>query len=159
MIEALRNSLFRRRGGRAGPDHCPPVTSTPAPTYGGDDESAERLPLRPPAGPPRAPARPTLAPPTRPRLALPPLIEHSVSIPPKIGERAYHDERSNGCMAWEINGNQSLCHFSAPASFYPGPQTRFVGVVEKVDGVWHHVLPPSHFSAQVQDDDQPTNSK
>ncbi len=150
MFEMLRRALFQR-GPSARSARSAAVSATPAPTYGGDDdEPAERLPLRPPAEPILARTLPI-----RPRLALPPLVERNVSIPPKVGERAYYDKRSNGCMAWEINGNKSLCHFSAPASFYPGPQTAFVGVVENVDGVWHHVLPPSHFSTQIQDDDQP----
>jgi hypothetical protein len=131
MFDAIRRALFQRR-------RPSQVTSTP------DTDVAEQFPLRPafdivpPSSPPVA----------RPRLAIPPIIEKGASIPPQVGERAYYNDASDGCMAWEINGNKSLCHFSAPSSFYPGPGATFIGVVERVDGVCHHVLPPSGFSVK-----------
>ena len=142
MFEILRNAIFGNRHRRSR------AACTPAAADGG--EAGEQLPLRPtiaqrtlelplPVEPPR---------PVRPRLAVPPIIAECASIPPIVGERAYYDDKSHGCMAWEINGNKSFCHFSAPNSFYPGPHLRFIGVVEKVDGVCHHVPRPTHFSVE-----------
>ena len=133
MFDAIKRAVFPTR-------RSSQVTSTPgAASAAAAGTIAERLPLRP---------DPILPPPpvVRPRLALPPIIKDGASIPPLVGERAYYNKESDGCMAWEINGNKSICHFSAPGSFYPGSHATFVGVVEKVDGVCHHVRPPPHFS-------------
>ena len=131
MFDAIRRALFQKR-------RPSQVTSTP------DTDVAEQLPLQPALD--ILPPAPPLV--SRPRLAIPPIIEKGASIPPQVGERAYYNNASAGCMAWEINGNKSLCHFSAPSSVYPGPGAIFIGVVDKVDGVCHHVLPPSGFSVK-----------
>ena len=85
---------------------------------------------------------------------MPPILQTGASIPPGVGERAYYDESSTGCMAWEINDTKTLCHFSSPASFYPGPNSTFVGVVKTVGSVCHHVPAGRPFSVAISDDNQ-----
>ena len=131
-MDAFRRMIFPgwgRRGSRA--------AGTPSPATAAIDLPSEQLPLQP----------------VRPRLALPPIVQRGASIPPQVGERAYYSTASLGCMAWEINGTKTVCHFSAPASFYPTPTACFVGVVATVDGVCHHVTGHHPFSAGITDDD------
>ena len=116
---------------------------TPSPATAVVDLPQEQHPLRPTHD-----REPT---PMRPRLALPPILQQGANIPPRVGERAYYNPSSRGCMGWEINGTKTICHFSAPASFFPEPAAHFVGVVSSVDGVCHHVSDHRPFSATITD--------
>ena len=131
MLERLRRAVF--------PSSRMRTRTTPAAAAAADFTPPDRMPLYPTAP---APAR-------RPRLALAPVLRKGTSVPPRIGERAYFEAESTGCMAWEINGSNILCHFSAPDWFCPGPQAQFVGIVEKIDGVQHHVTGRRPFSAGI----------
>ena len=142
MLDRLRRAVFPRR-----------TQTTPAAAAAAADFTPpDRMPLYPPVPAPAPAPAPASAPASRPRLALAPVLRSGTSVPPRIGERAYFEAESAGCMAWEINGRHILCHFSAPRWFSPGPQAQFVGVVEKIDGVQHHVTGGRPFSAGIPHD-------
>ena len=138
-MDALRRIIFPGRRNSE-------PARTPFPAAAHIDLPSEQQPLRP--------AAPCL----RPRLAMPPVLQTGASIPPQVGERAYYNTSSIGCLAWEINADKTVCHFSAPGSFYPGDDSKFVGVVKTVEGACHHVPAGRPFSVAISDDNQPPHS-